>query len=632
MQDPIPSDYDLYLFHEGSLFRSYEMLGSQVCISNGKPGVRFSVWAPHATQIRVVGSFNDWNGSSHVMTKLDPSGVWTLFVPGIAEGELYKYEITTNSGEIFLKSDPYAVYSECRPHTASIVYSLRGYQWQDESWQTQKRQFCNHIDNKPLNIYEVHLGSWKRTSTGDFYSYRELAHDLIPYVREMGYTHIEIMPLTEHPYDRSWGYQSTGYYSVSSRFGTPFDFMYFIDSCHQSGIGVILDWVPGHFAKDAHGLRMFDGSPLYEYQDPVKAEKRQWGTSAFDLSKPEVKSFLISNALFWLELYHIDGLRVDAVSSMLYLDFDKQDGEWTPNRYGGRENLEAIRFLQTLNQSICQYAKGTVVIAEESTDWQGVTARVEEGGLGFHFKWNMGWMNDTLRYMERDPIYRNYHHQELTFSILYVYSERFILPFSHDEVVHGKRSLLNKMPGDEWRRFAGLRALLGYMMTHPGKKLLFMGSEFGQFDEWKDETQLDWHLLDFEMHLGMQRFVRDLNHFYLDHPALWELDHHPDGFAWIDPHNRSQSVLTYMRKPKMEGDALIIICNFTPQTHIEYRIGVPKLTTYREVFNSDCRRFGGSNQRNVLPLIAEELPWHNQSYSIVAKIPPLSVLILQQTR
>ncbi|MFV9509695.1 1,4-alpha-glucan branching protein GlgB [Tepidibacillus sp. LV47] len=627
-EEIFPSETDLYLFHEGNLFHSYKMLGAHQMEYKGIQGVRFTVWAPQAKEVRVVGDFNQWKGKQYRMKRINHA-IWMIFIPGLKNGDLYKYEIHTEK-EIFLKSDPYAFYSEQRPNTASIVYSMDGYRWNDDKWM-QKKKNCS-IYHQPLLIYEVHLGSWKKKN-GKFYTYRELADELIDYVVDLGYTHIELLPLAEHPYDQSWGYQITGYYSITSRYGTPDDFKYFVDQCHQKGIGVILDWVPSHFAKDAHGLRLFDGTPLYEYADPRKAEKPGWGTLSFDFGKPEIHSFLISNLIFFLKEYHIDGFRVDAVSSMLYLDFDKKDGEWVPNQYGGKENLEAISFLRKLNEVVFKYDPTILMIAEESTAWPMVSAPIYLGGLGFNYKWNMGWMNDTLRYMEMDPIYRKYHHHLLTFSFFYAFSENFILPLSHDEVVHGKRSLLNKMPGSYWDKFASLRLLYGYMMAHPGKKILFMGGEFGQFDEWKDQSELDWNLLDFELHRKMKQYVNELNHFYRKEPALWEFDHMQEGFQWIDPHDVNQSIITFMRKGKKKEDWIVIVCNFTPMIYENYRIGVPFLGEYIEIFNSNEEKYGGNGLTNRnRSLLAEEISWHNQSYSLEIRISPLSVHFFKISR
>ncbi|MDQ1909345.1 1,4-alpha-glucan branching protein GlgB [Paenibacillus sp. GD4] len=626
----IPGPEDLYLFHEGSLFQSYRMLGAHIMESEGVKGVRFAVWAPHARDIRVVGDFNCWDGTRHRMEKISTWGVWSLFVPHVREGEYYKYEIVTSSGTTLYKADPYAFHSELKPGTASRVYSLEGYDWEDQAWQENKQR--QSVYNEPLNIYEVHLGTWKKRPDGAYYTYRELADELVRYVKDMGYTHIELMPLAEHPYDRSWGYQATGYFSVTSRFGSPKDFMYFVDRCHQEGLGVIMDWVPGHFVKDEHGLRQFDGEPLYEYKDPIRAEKKDWGTLSFDFSKPEVVSFLISNAVFWMEVFHIDGLRVDAVASILYLNYGKPREEWITNRLGGDSNLEAIEFIKKLNMTVYGYFPHALMMAEDSTAWPLVTSPVHEGGLGFNYKWNMGWMNDMLKYMETDPYFRPGSHNLLTFSFMYTYSENYVLPLSHDEVVHGKKSLLNKMPGDYWQKFANLRTLYGYMMGHPGKKLLFMGGEFGQFDEWKDLEDLDWEMLDFDSHRSMQRYVHDLNHMYLQEKALWQLDHSPDGFTWIDPHDNKQSITTFMRKSQDSDDFLIILCNFTPVYHSEYRIGVPVQGQYVERFNSDAGQYGGSGKLNSGMLGTEPVPWHNQPYSLTIAVPPLAAVLIKPVK
>ncbi|MEW6064653.1 MAG: 1,4-alpha-glucan branching protein GlgB [Bacillota bacterium] len=619
------SDDDLYLFHEGSLYKSYQMLGAHLTEQNRVPGVRFSLWAPNAREVRVVGDFNQWQGHRHSMQRVKQSGIWSLFVPGLKQMDLYKYEIHTHRGEVFLKADPYAFYSEVRPGTASRIFSLAGYRWWDQEYLAGKKR--QPVYESPVVIYEVHPGSWRRKD-GGFLTYRELADQLIDYVADMGYTHVELLPVMEHPYDASWGYQVTGYYSVNSRYGTPHDFMYFVDRCHQRGIGVILDWVPAHFCKDSHGLRNFDGTTLYESPDPLQAENWQWGTLNFDFAKPEVVSFLISNALYWLDVFHIDGLRVDAVAFMLYLDYGRQEGQWVPNQYGGKENLAAIAFMKKLNEVIFQHFPAALMIAEESTAWPAVTKPTYLGGLGYNYKWNMGWMNDLLRYMQMDPVHRKWHHHLLTFSFMYAFSENYILPLSHDEVVHGKRSLLNKMPGDYWQKFANLRLLYGYMIAHPGKKLLFMGGEFGQFIEWNEDQSLDWHLLDYEMHQKLKDYVKALNHFYRAERNLWELDHEERGFQWIDPHDYSQSIVTFMRKGQDPEDFLIIVCNFAPVVREGYRIGVPCLGEYFEVFNSDLRIYGGSGQVNSLA-VAQDTPWHNQPFSVEMKVPPLAVVYLK---
>ncbi|MEI7024459.1 1,4-alpha-glucan branching protein GlgB [Paenibacillus sp. y28] len=631
MIQTVPSDHDLYLFHQGSLHHSYRLLGAHVIREAGQDAVRFAVWAPNARDVRVVGDFNGWCGEHHRMQKASAGGIWHLSIPGLPEGTVYKYEIHTLYGEVLLKADPYAFRSELRPRTASVVTSLDGYCWNDSAWLRARNR--NTPYNRPLLIYETHLGSWKIKPDGQFYTYEELSIELVDYAVEMGYTHIELLPLSEHPLDLSWGYQITGYFSATSRYGTPHQLMSFIDQCHQKGIGVIMDWVPSHFCKDAHGLRRFDGYPLYEYADERKAEKPEWGTLSFDYGRPEVISFLISNALFWMDVYHIDGLRVDAVASMLYLNFGKPESMWTRNGNGGYENLDAIAFLRKLNETVFHYYPHALMMAEDSSDWPLVCGPTDKGGLGFNYKWNMGWMNDMLEYMELDPIYRKHHHQLLTFSYMYAWSENYVLPLSHDEVVHGKKSLLDKMPGDYWQKFASLRLLYGYMFAHPGKKLLFMGGEFGQFAEWKhfEGDQQDWHLLGYDMHRNMQGYVRELNHFYQSQKALWQRDHDPYGFEWIDPHDTSQSIVTFIRRGKKKKDELVIVCNFTPMVYGDYRIGVPKSGNYKEVFTSDDVRFGGSGVQNAGLLPSEKVPWHDRERSIRVRIPPLAVAIFQRT-
>lgn len=621
------SQQDIKLFQEGDHFQSYRFLGSRLGIKEGIEGAYFSVWAPNAKEISVVGDFNDWQGEDHVMKIDEHSGIWSLFIPEIKEGNTYKYEITTMNGTTLMKSDPYALFSELRPCTASKVVSLDGYSWSDQEWIEQRRS--KKIYDKPVNIYEVHFGSWRRKEEDRFNTYTEIADELIDYICEMGYTHIEILPLAEHPLDGSWGYQTTGYYSVTSRFGYPNDFMNFVDRCHQKGIGVIMDWVPGHFCKDAHGLYRFDGTALFEHADPQRGENYDWGTANFDFGKPEVQSFLISNAIFWFELYHIDGMRVDAVANMLYLTYGKKEGSQIRNKYGGNENLEAVDFIKKLNKAVFEIVPGPLMIAEESTAWPMTTAPTYIGGLGFNYKWNMGWMNDMLKYMEMDPIHRKWYHNMITFTLMYAFSENFVLPLSHDEVVHGKKSLLNKMPGDYWKKFAGLRLFYGYMMSHPGKKLLFMGGEFGQFIEWKYDSQLDWHLLDYPMHYNLLGYVKALNHIYLEEKALWELDHGYEGFTWIDHQNVDQSIISFIRRAKDREDFVITVCNFTPMVHQEYKVGVPKFVHYKEIFNSDHEKFGGSNQLNeglIAPIMEK---WNSQPYCIYIKIPPLAVVYIK---
>lgn len=601
------------------------MFGAHKTETDGISGVRFAVWAPHAAEVRVVGNFNNWNGKNHIMKRF--RSIWTLFVPEIGIGELYKFEICTYNGKNFMKADPYGFYGECRPGTASKIYDLSTYTWKDNSWQQQKT--VKALYENPMLIYEVHLGSWRRKQGNKLMSYRDMADELVNYVADMGYTHIELLPVAEHPFDGSWGYQATGYYAITSRYGEPKDFMYFIDCCHQRAIGVILDWVPGHFCKDAHGLRYFDGIPLYESNCPQRSENLEWGTANFDFGRTEVQSFLISNALFWFDVYHIDGLRVDAVASMIYLDYGKHYGEWSPNQYGGNENLEGVAFLRKLNEAVFLYYPDAMMIAEESTAWPMVSWPTHAGGLGFNFKWNMGWMNDVLKYMELDPIHRKWHHNLVTFSLMYAFSENFILPLSHDEVVHGKHSLLDKIPGDYWQKFAGLRAFLGYWMAHPGKKLVFMGGEFGQFVEWKYDDSLDWHLLEYPMHKKMHDYVCDLNWFYRHEPMFWKKDFSWQGFQWIDCNDYSQSIISFIRKDYNLPEFIIVVCNFTPEVRQIYRIGVPQHGSYREIFNSDCERYGGSGLVNEGDLVAEDQTWHNLPYSLVLCIPPLATIYLK---
>ena len=620
----LASDYDLYLYHEGRHYHSYRFLGAHCTMVEGQSGVVFSVWAPNASAVHVTGDFNEWNGAAHSMEKIGSMGIWSLFVAGIGEGALYKYEIHTPAGHKFVKADPVGFAAELRPNTASRVVSLDAYEWKDDLWR-QKQRSAGY--NEPAIIYEVHFGSWKKNLDGTFYTYRQLAEELVPYVAEMGFTHIEIMPLAEHPLDASWGYQTIGYFAATSRYGSPADLMYFIDCCHQQGISVILDWAPGHFCKDDHGLRLFDGTPLYEHWKTDRAENYGWGTLNFDFSAPEVRSFLVSNAMFWLDKYHVDGLRVDAVANMLYLDYGKDSGQWTPNQYGGRENIEAIDFIRQFNQAIFAEYPKAVVAAEESTAWPLVTKPTYVGGLGFNYKWNMGWMNDSLRYMGLDPIYRQYEHHLLTFSLMYAFSENFILPLSHDEVVHGKKSMLDKMPGDYWQKFANLRAFYGYWMAHPGKKLLFMGGEFGQFIEWNEDESLDWHLLGYDKHRQMLEYMQELNHLYRRQRPLWELDYDWSGFQWIDCHDYQQSILSFIRKDG-EGNFVIIVANFTPVVRYDYKLGVPEPGTYTEIFNSDDSQWGGSGQTNEM-LTASESERHGLKYSVYMKVPPLATVYLK---
>ena len=623
-----PSSFDLYLYHQGTNYKSYNFLGAHLIEHNGVKGVSFNLWAPNAKQVNIVGDFNSWRGRDYPMKRVSDLGVWNIFISDLSEGELYKYEIYTEDGTTILKADPYAFYSEVRPNTASRIASLSGYEWKDKKWQEDKK--VRSIYDSPINIYEIHLGSWKKKEDASFYNYREMAENVIEYVLEMGYTHVEILPINEHPFDGSWGYQITGYYSITSRYGTPKDFMYFVDRCHQNGIGVILDWVPAHFCKDDHGLWKFDGMSLYEYSNPEMGENLDWGTAIFDYGKKEIISFLISNAIFWFDVYHIDGLRVDAVSYMIYLDYGQKENYFLRNKYGGRENLEAIEFLKKLNETVFNNFPNALMIAEESTAWPLVTAPIHLDGLGFNFKWNMGWMNDMLRYMEMDPIYRKWNHNLITFSFMYAFSENYILPLSHDEVVHGKRSLLDKMPGDYWEKFGNLRILYAYMIAHPGKKLLFMGGEFGQFIEWDYKKGLDWMLIDFEMHKKMQNFIKKLNCFYKKEKSLYELDSEYRGFSWIDHQNHEESIITFMRRGRKKDDFIIVLCNFTPVPRNGYRIGVPYGGEYEEVFNSDLEEFGGLGFQNERTIKSEKVNWHNQPYSINIQIPPLGALFIKK--
>lgn len=606
--------------------KSYDIFGSHEAIISGVKGIRFTLWAPNAKSVQVVGDFNNWSGKEHSMKKTKKLGIWTLFIPGLKLGTIYKYEILTREDTLTLKSDPYAFYSELRPNTASIVTSLDDYAWSDSEW-LQKRSHTSLYD-KPLNIYEVHLGSW-RMKDGTFLNYRDIAEELLLYISDMGYTHIELLPVSEHPLDASWGYQSTGYYALTSRYGTPEDFMFFVDKLHQNNIGVILDWVPGHFCKDAHGLYRFDGTTLYENGNPDIAENYDWGTANFDLSKSQVRRYLTANALFWFDRYHIDGLRVDAVANMIYLNYGKKEGMNIQNKFGGNENLEAIDFLKKLNSNVFKYFPNVLMIAEDSSTFPGITTPTYLGGVGFNYKWNMGWMNDMLKYMQMDPIHRKWHHNLITFSFMYAFSENFILPLSHDEVVHGKSSLLDKMPGDYWQKFANLRLFYGYMMAHPGKKLLFMGGELGQFIEWRFYEQLDWHLLDYPMHTAIHTCVKELNSFYKEHSSLWEVDHSYKGFQWIDHQNYDQSIISFMRIGTKKDDFIIVICNFTPVVYHNYKIGVPNFIHYKEVFNSDKECYGGSNQLNKGMIKPELENWHNQPSHIEITIPPLATIFIK---
>jgi len=625
------SDFDLQLWGEGNHHHSYNWLGAHVREVSGVKGTHFVVVAPEAGRVSVIGSFNNWDGRVHPMRVHAAQGLWEIFIPHIGPGDLYKYEIKPKfSDKLLIKSDPYAFYSEIRPGTASKVWES-SFRWSDSDWINNRQEIQSQ--DKPLSVYEIHPGSWRRKADEDpgFLNYSELADQLIPYLQEMGYTHVELMPVAEHPYDPSWGYQITGYYAVTSRYGTPDQFKYFVNQCHKAGIGVFIDWVPGHFTKDEHGLRMFDGTSLYEHADPRQGEHSEWGTNIFNYGRTEVINFLISNAVFWFDEYHIDGLRVDAVASMLYLDYSREEGDWIPNRYGGRENLEAINFLRRFNEVIHGYYPGVLTMAEESTSWQGVSRPVDAGGLGFDYKWNMGWMNDTLTYISKDPIYRKYHQGQLTFSMIYAFTENFILPFSHDEVVHMKQSMLSKMPGDDWQKFANLRLLYTYMYGHPGKKLLFMGCEFGQWSEWDHSHSLDWHLLQWETHKGLKQLVRDLNVMYRNEPAMHEVDSKWEGFEWIDMSDADNSLLSFIRRGKNPDDYLIFILNFTPSVHNNYKIGVPEAVAYTTLLNSDSEFYWGSNAGDP-EIQANDGDWHGRPAHIKLTIPPLAGLILKPKR
>jgi len=633
----ILSDFDLYLFGQGKHHRIYEKMGAHACTVNGVAGVNFAVWAPNAQTVSVIGDFNGWQHAAHPMhLRHIDLGVWECFIPGLQIGALYKYAVYSRyNNYVAEKSDPYGFAAELRPQTASIVADIHQHQWQDEAWMQERAQ--HQQLSSPISIYEVHLGSWRHVieESGENRSmtYRELAHALAPYVKELGFTHVELLPITEYPYDGSWGYQVTGYFAPTSRYGSPEDFQYFLDFLHQQGIGVLLDWVPAHFPKDEHGLGYFDGTHLYEYADPRKGEHKEWGTYVFDYGRPEVCDFLIASALFWLREYHIDGLRVDAVASMLYLDYSRKAGEWVPNRYGGREHLEAIDFLRQFNEAVYAEQPGTLTIAEESTAWPMVTRPTYTGGLGFSMKWNMGWMHDMLDYMSLDPVYRRYHHNNITFSLMYAYNENFVLPLSHDEAVHGKGSLLSKMSGDTWQKFANLRALYGFMWGHPGKKLLFMGGEFGQWQEWNFAQSLDWHLLQPPSdahHARLRDYLDDLNQLYREEPALSLLDYDAAGFSWIDVHDSDNSVVSFMRKSKKKHETLVFVCNFTPVPHYGYRLGVPYAGEYYEVINSDATRYGGSGIENKQPMPSAPIYWQSCPHSLLLTLPPLATVILKR--
>ncbi len=622
------NDVPLYLFHEGSNSNAYEYFGSH---RKNKNTVVFRVWAPDAKNVSVTGDFNDWSETENPMKQLKNSGgVWEAEIKNIKPYDMYKYCITAADGRTLMKCDPYGFHMETRPGTATKYYEIDDcYEWHDEKW-VEGRNGKN-IYESPVNIYEIHAGSWKQYDDGNFYSYRALADALVPYVKKMGYTHIEFMPLTEYPFDGSWGYQVTGYFAATSRYGEPKDLMYLVDKCHENGIGVILDWVPAHFPKDANGLYEFDGGPLYEYSDPRKGEHYGWGTRVFDFGKNEVRSFLMSSASFWLKKYHLDGIRIDAVASMLYLDYDRKDGEWVPNKNGGNENLEAVEFLQKLNENIFRDFPYAMMIAEESTSWPMVTKPVFSGGLGFNFKWNMGWMNDILRYFSLDGFFRKFNHDCITFSMFYAFSENFVLPISHDEVVHGKKSLIDKMPGSYDEKFAGVRAFLGYMMAHPGKKLMFMGQEFGQFIEWNYEKGLDWLLLDYPKHRALQNYFKKINEFYKANPAFWQIDYSWEGFSWISSDDKDNSVIAFRRIDE-KGKEIIVVCNFTNVERCDYRIGIPKKGAYKIVFNSDDVEFGGEGKGNKGKLKTESINMHGFEQSISLDLPPMSAIYIKKTR
>ncbi|MET6991105.1 1,4-alpha-glucan branching protein GlgB [Sediminicola arcticus] len=621
------SNFDIHLFKSGKHYRLYEKLGSHPIVINGVAGTYFAVWAPSANAVYVVGDFNFWQEDHKLNVRWDGSGIWEGFIPGTGKGTLYKYKIhSNNNGMVTEKADPFARSCEHPPRTASVVWK-GAHTWGDENWM-EHRETRNGLDC-PYSIYEVHLGSWKRKNDNEFLTYRELAEDLVIYVKDMNFTHVEFMPIMEFPYDPSWGYQLTGYFAPTSRFGSPEDFKFLVDKLHQNDIGVILDWVPSHFPEDAHGLGMFDGSHLFEHPDRKRGFHPDWKSLIFNYGRNEVRAFLISNALFWLDQFHADALRVDAVASMLYLDYSREEGEWEPNCYGNNENLEAISFIKELNEAIYLNFNGVQTIAEESTSFSMVSRPVSIGGLGFGMKWMMGWMHDTLEYFKNDPIHRRHHQNDLTFSMTYTFTENFMLPFSHDEVVYGKQSLLYRMPGDEWQRFANLRLLYGYMFTHPGTKLLFMGAEFGQSSEWNFETSLDWHLLQYDLHSGIQKLVKDLNRLYKDHPALYEKQFTNEGFQWIDYGDHENSVLTFMRKGINEKDDLIIVCNFTPILRLKYRIGIQKTGKLKEIFNTDDEKYGGSGSTDNKSPKVESISWHGYKKSIALDIPPLGVVIIK---
>jgi 1,4-alpha-glucan branching enzyme len=625
------TDFDIHLLGEGTHLHAFEKLGAHRIVVGPATGTHFAVWAPNADRVSVIGDFNAWDGRVHPMRAIAPGGFWEIFIPGLAEGEKYKFEIRTPGGALLKKTDPFGRAFEVPPQSAAIVRDTSRYQWHDQAWMTERGDRGSWLE-QPMAIYEVHLGSWARMPEegNRFLTYRELAHRLVPYVKEMGFTHLELLPVMEHPFSGSWGYQVLGFFAPTSRFGPPEDFKLFVDACHQAGLGVILDWVPGHFPKDEHGLARFDGTALYEHQDPRQGEHQDWGTLIFNYGRNEVRNFLLSNALFWLEEYHIDGLRVDAVASMLYLDYSRQAGQWVPNAFGGRENLEAISFLQQLNSLTHADKPGTITLAEESTAWSGVSRPVHLGGLGFTYKWNMGWMHDILGYTQEDPINRRWHHNKVTFSGIYMHTENFVLPFSHDEVVHGKGSMIRKMPGDEWQKLASLRLLYGYMYGHPGKKLLFMGCEFGQHREWNHDRSLEWHLLDDPRHAGLKQFVQALNWHYHAEPSLHQSDFEPGGFRWIECNDSENSVVSFVRYARDRHDFTVMVCNFTPVPRAEYRVGVPQAGYYLELLNSDAGLYGGSDVGNAGGLESEPIAAHGFEQSLRLIAPPLGCLLLKR--
>lgn len=626
---PILSDFDLHLMGEGTHYQKYEKLGAHLSLTDGVQGVNFAVWAPNAKGVSVIGDFNGWDGRLHPMRSRGGSGIWEIFLPALKEGDLYKFEVKS-AKQMYIKTDPYGFFTELRPQTASIVWDLKKYEWSDQQWMDTRRE-TNWLD-APISVYEVHLGSWMRDDKGGFVPYRELAKKLVAHAKELGFTHIELLPVMEHPLDASWGYQTLGYFALTSRFGTPEDFMYFVDYCHQNGVGVLIDWVPAHFPKDAHGLAHFDGTFLYEHEHPQKREHTDWGTHIFNYGRTEVTSFLLNSALFWLEKYHIDGMRVDAVASMLYLDYSRQDGQWIPNIYGGNEDLDAIAFIKRFNELCHKHHPGVMTIAEESTAWPMVSRPTYLGGLGFSFKWNMGWMHDMLQYFQRGPVHRKYHHNNLTFGLLYAFNENFMLTLSHDEVVHGKRSLLSKMPGDMWQKFANLRLLYGYMFGHPGKKMLFMGGEFGQWDEWDFDRELDWGLLEHEQHKSMMRFFSDLNSLYAREPAMHEVDFEQGGFEWLDFHDSESSVISFIRRARDPEDFLIFVFNFTPVPREGYLLGAPLAGRYEEIINSDADIYWGSNKGNMGAVVAMPEKHNQWPATLKLTLPPLGMFALKPLR